>query len=184
MKYVDTAPAIFNVDINGALLYLNAVQLGSNIVAQREGSRIKSTGIQIRGRFAAGLAGVASRVALVLVYDRQPQGILPAIAPDIYTAANPDAYQNTATRDRFSILGRFDYKLVGNTAAPTTDSAILPVNITVSFSKDTVWDNTGNSVIGSITTGGVYAILLGDTAPAPGVPPTALLNFRYMYGDN
>lgn len=180
MKYVDTGLLNFNMSVVGTIGHVNVIGTGSSIVAQREGARVSICGIQIRG-YAQANAGPLAIGCLVLVYDRQPQGAVPLIT-DIYNTITPTSYQVSSARDRFQILGRWDYKFVGPGVAPTNESALQPVQYTVACRKDCVYDNTGLGAIPNMTTGALYLLSMGDQV-ALGAP-FAVVNVRCMYGDN
>jgi len=179
MKFIDSPNAIFNMSVVGSLGHINPIATGS-LLNQREGSRVSLCGVQIRG-YAQAAAGPLAIGCLVLVWDRQPQGAVPLIT-DIYTAVTPTSYQVTGTRDRFHILGRWDFKFVGGGVAPTNESALQQIQYSVNFRKDNVYDNTGVGAIASVTTGALYLMSMGDQA-GPG-NPFALVSTRVLFGDN
>lgn len=180
MKYVDSGLLNWNMSVVGTIGHVNVIGTGSSIVGQREGARVTICGVQIRG-YAQANAGPLALGTLVLVYDRQPQGAIPLIT-DIYTAITPTSYAVSSARDRFQILGRWDYKFVGPGVAPTNESALQQIQYTVACRKDSVYDNTGLGAIVNMTTGGLYLLSMGDQV-ALGAP-FAVLNVRVMYGDN
>lgn len=184
MKYTDVAQATYAADTTGTVTYLNRIDSNIGGIDQgREGSRVMMCGTQIRGFVVAGTTGTAARATMVLVYDRQPQGANPAIT-DIFETISSNSFQVTSTRDRFHILGRWDYTLIGNSTTPAVGKEAYQIDLKESFRKLAAFaDSTSTGQIANIRTGGLFLLTFGDTA-AGTAAPNFTLQVRTFYGDN
>lgn len=184
MKYTDVAQATYAADTTGTVTYLNRIDSNIGGIDQgREGSRVILCGTQLRGAVVAGTTGTASKATIVLVYDRQPQGANPAIT-DIYESVSSNSFQLTSTRDRFSILGRWDYTLIGNSTTPTVGKEAFTIDLKTVYRKlSTYADTASTGPIANIRTGGLFLLTFGDTA-AGTAAPNFTLQVRTFYGDN
>jgi hypothetical protein len=184
MKYVDIAQAVYPGDNSGSVTHLNPIIIGSLVVGQREGSRVMLCGTQLRGAVLAGTTGTVSKATLVLVYDKQPNGALPNISPDIFETTASDSFQTTANRSRFDILGRWDYTLVGNSTTLVTGREYFNVDLKSAFRKVAVYNEQSNSgAIGTMVSGSLLLLTFGDTGTGTSAPAFQL-QCRTMYGDN
>lgn len=182
MKYADVAEATYTANTTGSVQWINAIAPGSSM-NQREGSRVKLTSVRVRGRVTAGSAGVIATGTLVLVYDSKANGASPAIT-DVYETVNSTSLQNTTNRDRFKILARYDYTLVGNSTTPVTGREQYVIDQLVNIPNlSMVWGEVGTAAISNTRVGTIHALTFGDTAAGTGAP-NFTVQYRTSYGDN
>ena len=110
--YVDVAAANYACDTTGSITLLNTVAQGA-AVTERVGKKIVMKGLQCRGTLGNASTATYNDVAYIIVYDKRPTGVLPAIS-DILVSVNPESMNNDNNSGRFSILKRVDANLVGN----------------------------------------------------------------------
>lgn len=120
---------------------------------------------------------ISQVVRVMLVYDKQPNAVQ-ALSTDILAAitgvVNSQSFNNLNNRDRFVTL--YDKQIYMNlSGGPLNAGGGCDVAYRNKFKKcwlPVVNNNTGNG-IGSIQTGAVYLLLLGNYAPPanPGVDP-------------
>lgn len=80
-KYVDYSISLATqmFDVNGDVTAVNLVRQG-NSVNQRIGNNIKMADVMFRGTISPSATGVGGTCRLMLIYDRQTNGALPAIS--------------------------------------------------------------------------------------------------------
>ena len=181
MHYFDTEPGGLGMDTTGTITALNIVAQG-DALTQRTGSRYTQLGLQIRGYVQSGTATTITMTAFLIVWDRQPQGALPAIT-DILDTADSRSFQRADNRDRFHVLLRRDYVLMGPAGTPTSAS-IKNVDEFIKFRRQTVLaggDTTG--VVANMKTGGLYLVTVG-VAPAGATAGTMNARFRLHFADS
>jgi len=186
IKGVDFPVNTVTFDTTGNIGSINMIQAGSSYF-NRIGRRIEMKSVHFKGEITL-VSGVQSTTTdytrIILVYDRQTNGALPAIADIIQTTSQ--AGTNTTTsfsgtnlnyRDRFIILK--DIKLVlpevtqANGVVSTT-AMIDPMHcfnnieffiplksLVTQFRAD-----SSPAVIGDIATGGLYLVFFGSIANA------------------
>jgi len=182
MKYTDIDIAQYVISTAPVIVHLNRIGLGGSIDGFREGTRVKLLSCMVRGflfQAANATAGTAHTGVIMVVWDRNPGGALPNWN-DVMESQTVSSFQNTQNRDRFRILGRWEMGFVTSAAANT---APRPFNQKLDFSLENTWNQGGSGAISDIITGGLYLLLLGDQAPAPGVSPFATLQVRTLYAD-
>lgn len=182
MKFKDLTAATYVGDTTGTVTLLNAIDSGTEL-NNRLGDRVALTGLQIRGVVAAGSTGSAPvQATFAIIYDRQPQGALPAIT-DIYTAIASAAFQTTSSRDRFKILGRWNHVVMGVFATPTTGCEERQIDLHLFFREQVTYTTSQSSgAIGNIKTGGLYLLTYGDLAASTAAPNFSL-RFRLNFAD-
>jgi len=176
--YKTTASATYPFNVTGDIELLNNVQAGSLLV-NRTGSRIMMSQLQIRGVVKSNINTTVASCALYIVYDRQPQGALPAIT-DILDSVSSNSFQRLENRDRFSILLRRRWSFEGSTAAPTSDT-IRTVDSVLYLNRPTTFTaGAGSDIIQDIRSGALYAVFVGD-APANSTALQGDLAFRLVF---
>ena len=120
----------------------------------------------------------------MVVYDRRPQGALPAITDILDSVSN--SFLNDTNSGRFKILKRFDHTHNGNTIAGVgTDSTCVEVDWFYSFPDKyahTLYKALGTGAIADIDEGAIYIVTVG--ANAPGITAgTFTAGFRLRYYD-
>lgn len=181
MKFVDVDSATYVANTTGTVTFLNSIAPGALIEAGREGSRVQLQGTQIRGRLTAGTTGTIAKATLVLVWDRQTNGAAPVIT-NVYETINSNSFQLTATRDRFHILGRWDYIIIGNSTTPTVGRESLNIDQKVVYSRLSQYGEASGAITDMLS-GGLFMLTFGDTA-AGTTAPNFVLQVRTYYGDN
>lgn len=168
MKHVDVALATYAADTTGSVTFLTPLAPGTTILT-REGSRLNLLGTQIRGVCSAGTTGTLAQATCVLVWDRQTNGAAPVIT-NVYETISSDAWINVDNRQRFTILGRWDFRLIGNSTTPTVGQEEFVVDRVVRYQKPQVWDQSSGSVIASVISGGLFLLTFGDIAAGTAAP--------------
>lgn len=177
-KFVDLAAAAYAVNTTGSITHVSIIPQGAGASA-RIGRKCTMTSIQIRGVVSADNTTTTARGRLIVVYDNQPNGALPAITAVVDTA-NPSSFTNDANRERFRVLVNECWSVVGNNLAPTTDSAYQSVDIFRRFKLPVKFLAAGTGAIADVQQGALYAILLGDVA-AGTADVTAVLGYRVRF---
>lgn len=158
--FVDLATAAYALDTTGSITLIATMAQGVSD-SQRVGKKAAYKSVQVHGIVATGTTSITNDVAMLLVYDRDPTGSLPAIT-DILGSANPRAFNNDTNSDRFRIVRRWDYVLIGNAATPATgkeakdfEEFVDLKNLPVQFS------NAATGAIGDIKKGALYFVTVG-----------------------
>lgn len=179
--YVDLAAANYNCDTTGSIALIATIAQGAS-VNQRVGKKIVLKSLQCRGHIRAGTTGTFSEAAILIVYDRRPQGSLPAIT-DILNTANSRSFNNDANSGRFQILKRIDTVLTGNSVTPATGNEIKNCDFYLDLKKRPVeFMAAGTGAIGDISEGALYVVSVG-TDVAGTTAPFAPLGFRTRFID-
>lgn len=167
--YIDVASTVYGLDTTGSVTLLNTVAQGS-AVTQRVGKKIVMKGLQCRGVMQNRTTAIQNDVAYMIVYDKRPNGSLPAIT-DILTAITSQAMNNDANAGRFSIIKRHDDVLLGNTsvtgavANALTDFTAKNVDWWIPLKgMPVVYKALGTGAIADIEEGALYLVTVGDTA--------------------
>ena len=146
-----------------AFSLLDGCAQGSDI-NQRVGRQITLRSVQLRGyEQSAAAAGVDQVHRIVLVYDRQSNGVAPVIG-DILQASSVTAPRNLNNRRRFKIL--MDRIMVCNATAESGS------NVTWQFYRKLrhpVEFNAGNAgTVADIQSGSLYLMVVTNIAPGAG----------------
>lgn len=116
-KVVDTASATYACDTTGSVTFISGCAQGTDF-NQCLGRKYNLDTVQLEGIIRPQDANVgATHVRVMLVYDEQPNGAVPAIT-DILTASTSNAFMNLNNRDRFKVLSDTNVALgaIDNTA--------------------------------------------------------------------
>lgn len=162
---------VIDVDISGAansaaqLFLLNGTQRGSDI-NNRIGRVITIKSIQLNfSHYATDATGLDQTHRFLLVYDKQANGVVPAIA-DILLASSPWAPRNLNNRNRFIILWDQTTSVCGNVAAGLANG-----NLRIADKKyyrrhnlKTQYNTGDAGSIADISTGSLYFIAVGSVA--------------------
>lgn len=175
--YVDKSATTYACDTTGTIALLNTIAQGAG-TTQRVGKRIKLKGIYFRGLGYSGSTTAVADTSLILVYDRRPTGLLPAIT-DILTAANTTAFTNDVNLDRFRILRRWDQVFTGNRTTAGQQTALTAQNFDEYVDLKMlpqVFGAAGTGAIGDITEGALYLVSVGNQAPGTTAPEYSIAN--------
>lgn len=181
--YVDLANADYKLDTTGSITLLNTVPQGAG-TSERIGKKILLKSLQMRGKAFAGTTCLTADGAYIIVYDKRPTGVLPAIT-DVLVAVNSNAMNNDVNSGRFRILKRIDFIFIGNsgTAGQSTSETAHTADFFLSLKGlPQVFKAAGTGAIGDIEEGALYLISVGDTA-AGNAAATLSSRFRLRYMD-
>ncbi len=182
-KFVDLLGQTITMDTTGSVTLLATIAQG-NTVNQREGKSAQLTSVRIRGNQRAGSTTTIADGAQYLVWDRQPNKALAAVA-DVLTSATSNAFPNRENAQRFVILKNFRCSFAGNTATPAAGTEIIDIDEYVKLPREcvtsyTTADTTG--VIGDIISGALLWVSVGDIG-AGTASATSTLSFRVNFRD-
>lgn len=176
---------------------LNGVQVGAGFNT-RVGSRIEMKNLHVRGFVNNKATSAVSFGRMLIVYDRQPNGVVFVIADllksrdNVGTAATTGSSEiNLDNRDRFIIVRneQFYFPPVTNTAGVLTNGPSFPgqterydVNLFIPLAGlVTLYNGTSNpAVIGDINSGALFAVFVSQTVDNTW---QAGLGFRLRYKD-
>lgn len=181
-KVIDTAAAVYACDTTGSVTLLNGVAQGSDFT-NRIGRKFTNVTVQLEGKIAPQDANVGhTKCRVMLIYDTQPNGALPAIT-DVLTAATSNAFMNLNNRDRFKVLSETNVTLaaIDNTATQSWAAAPTVHNVSI-FKKlnlETINDGT-TAAIGDIQSGSIFLLTVGDQAAGSGFNFTAAARVRFI----
>jgi len=187
-KYIDTAVSNYVVNTTGSVTLLNGVATGDD-ATDRTGRKIQCESVQIRGFVYPEDDNTTAQMGRVmLVWDKQSNGGSAPAITDILTAATGTAFNNLNNRERFVIIR--DHKFV---FGPVSDTATQAIAGTYSGSPWAVDDfvrlgpqyqttfGGTTAAIGSITTGSLLLVTVGDNAS--GVAALARIRARVRFTD-
>lgn len=168
-KTVDVAPNSYVADTTGTVTLLNGIATGTDFT-DRIGRKIILKSIFVRGLVGPVDTSTGTNCARILiVYDMQANGSAPAVTDILKTADSRDQI-NLNNRDRFKILfdkqwtlGPFDGVTLGYIGAPS----VANVKLYRRLNLETLFNGT-TAAIGSIATGSIYMVTIGNQAAANG----------------
>lgn len=189
IKRADHLFRFSDFDLAGDIRYLNALAQGTANY-QRIGSRVWMKSLSVIGQIQARSAGLtAGRQAgrILVVYDRQPNGALPAISDVVNNVSNLGAistvtqdvssFQNWDLKDRFLILKDIRCTFSeGDVAAPLTGQIAGVVDYgnqsNLRFEVDLeglqAMYNNPAALYNSVVSGGLLIMIWGDAVPPTG----------------
>jgi len=170
----------YNFDTTGSIALIPTIAQGTS-VRQRVGKKVALKSLQCRGQVAAGATGLVNDCALLIVYDKRPTGVLPAVT-DILTTASSASMNNDANAGRFSILKRVDFMLVGSSAVPTERVAESADFFLSLANRPLVFKEAATGAIADIEEGALYIVTVGSAA-AGAAAASALISFRTRFID-
>lgn len=181
VKFIDNT--VFTpppANANSTIIPINALGQGQDF-NQRIGRKITMKSIQIRYQMNQILApaGIQLSTRVLIVYDRQPTGALPAVQDILTTQLTCNGYVNLNNRQRFWIL--MDKIHCMDTAGP---KSIMEKRF-IRLGRKGV-DATYNSVLGTIadiSSGALYVIVQNGT-PVLGNDMGLLMSTRVKYTDD
>lgn len=164
-NYVDLAAGAYNMDTTGSIVLLATVPQGAGY-SQRIGKKIRWKSVELRGSCMSNSTTTIALGTLVIVYDRRPTGVLPAIT-DILVSANSKSFNNATNEGRFKVCFRRNYVFVGNdtTAGQHTDKTQHEIYEYIKLrGLRAVFKAAATGAIGDIEQGALYVFTVGDTA--------------------
>lgn len=186
LKGVDTSlslnPILSTTNTNGSMFTLNLVAPGAGSY-NRVGRKIRMASVRLNGLFRMTYAGEAvtnnlagNQIRMLLVYDRQPSGVLPTFdamfgittqdGTESSTYMAPLRYDNT---DRFRVLR--DVRVCANIdAVNTTAGSVNSITSVVKFDEyiklgglETVYSGQSSpQTIADLSSGALYVIFRCD----------------------
>lgn len=179
--YVDLANAGYACDTTGTLTLLATIAQGAS-QQQRIGKKAMYKSLQARGQITQGSTATTNDIAVCIIYDKEPTGILPAIA-DIFNSVNAFSFLNDTNSDRFRVLRRWSHVLSGNIATPATGKEIIDIDEYLDLKSLPVqFKAAATGAIGDIAYGALYLVTMGSS-PAGTTAATASLGFRIRFFD-
>lgn len=164
-KFFDSAVTTYDFNTTGMIRHLDIVPTGTT-VNSRDGRKFQNTSVQIRGFIAEPTAsGVAERLSMYLVWDKQPNKALAAVT-DVLDSANSASLAKRENSQRFKIIRKWNWWKAPNSAIFTCDQnglleeyVKLPVDC---IAECTTADTTG--AIGNRITGALLLLTVGSAA--------------------
>jgi hypothetical protein len=179
--YVDVATANYNLDTTGSIALLNTIPQGAG-TSERVGKRVTLKSLQCRGVASNNSTATINDIAILIVYDSRPTGVLPAIT-DILVEANPTSFNNDANSGRFRILKRIDSVLMGSGANNYSARSAMNSDWYLDLKgKPQVFKTAATGAIGDIEEGALYVVTVGSSPPGTNAA-VAPLSFRLRYID-
>lgn len=181
--FIDLNNFVGAYDTTGTIALIGPIAQGAS-VNQRIGKKAMYKSLQWRGQDVNGAAATYNDICMLIVYDKRPQGALPAIT-DILVAANSGAMNNDANSGRFRILKRTDYMLVtAPAAANATDTCVREADFFLDLKGlPVVFKAAGTGAIGDIEEGALYVVTVGSTVAGAGAAGS-YANARLRFVDN
>lgn len=169
---------------------INQVPLGNSSIT-RVGRRLAITAVALRGSIFAGTDGTTASIALVLVWDRNPN-LGAAIPPflSVFTAQNPSSLTNKDNAPRFKILRRWQYAINGDeNAANQTDNTRIVFDEFVKLKNKVTLFKTSDSdgSLPDMVEGSLLLYALGDKgliATTRTAAPSLTIAARIYFDDN
>lgn len=127
---------------------------------ERKGKRVRLVSLQIRGVISWGPAAPVNPLycVLMVVYDRNPQGSMPALT-DILSTNWPGSTNNAVNSERFRIVMRRAYGVSFTMQIP------IPVEEFIDLSGlYTTYGSATNGALTNIREGALYIVAVGNEA--------------------
>lgn len=176
-KAVDLANASYGLDSTGSVTAINLIRTGSGY-NNRIGRKINMTSVECRGAIiAAGVTPQLQKYRIMVIYDKQANGALPAITDILQaidqagnTTTTANSPRNLDKRDRFVCVMDYEgtaagFDGVAGTVVPTSSDVFnvhkytrLP-NLVTQYQAD-----SSPAVIGDIATGSLLLVTFGQIA--------------------
>lgn len=182
--YVDLAVASYPTDNAGAagsIALIATIAQGAG-QTQRIGKKATYKSLQVRGYVQNNTTATLNDVAICIVYDKEPTGLMPNIT-DIFNQATAQSFLNDTNSDRFQIVRRWSHVLTGNSATPATGNEILDIDEYIDLkSRPVQFKAAATGAIGDIAVGALYLVCLGSSNPGT-TASTSFLGFRTRFVD-
>lgn len=192
-KVVDVVSASYPVENTGTqLALLNGCAPGTNNY-NRIGRKITMKTLQIRGRIGPTDATdtIPSKVRMLVVYDKQANGVAPTYSNIVTsqnitgaTSSTVEDMINLDNRDRFEIIRDMNFEIGGITSTIdqtwASGEPIKVVNEYIRLNDREVIYNAGTAgTVGDITSGSLYVFFIGSQANAIGATFTGAFRLRF-----
>ena len=181
-KVVDTATATYACDTTGSVTLINGMAQGSDFT-NRIGRKYTNVAVQLEGLInPQDLNAGPSKCRVMLIYDAQPNGVLPAIT-DVLTAATSTAFMNLNNRDRFKVLcdhqAVIGYVQDTATQAVSTGLGVDNVSLYKKINLETICDGT-TAAIADVQTGSIFLLTIGNQPAANGANFVGACRIRFI----
>lgn len=162
-KFKDTLSTASQLDTTGTVVLLNGMAQGAT-QSTRVGNKITMKSVQIRMQFINGTSSVAPIIRWMIIYDKQTNGVLPAIT-DVLVLSTVTSMMNLANRDRFVILAEetFAPAAVWSDTAATAEFMEFHKRY-IKLNLDTIYNNSSTGLVGDVQTGSLLLVTLSNTA--------------------
>jgi len=178
----DTAVALYGMDTTGSITMLNGVATGTDFT-NRIGRKVVWKSFLVQGHSIPQDASVSPNLGRVMIiYDTQPNGALPAMT-DVLVTADATSPLQLNNRDRFRVL--WDKRVVNGVYADaatqaTADQTIKEIRKYKKCNLQTIYDGT-TAAIADIQSGCIFLLTIGTQAS--GASYNARLNIRLRFND-
>lgn len=159
----------------GSVTLINGVSQGTDFT-NRVGRKFQIRSVLIRGQVNLGATPTSSVVRWMLVYDKQANGVAPAIG-DIVFQPYPGACNNLTNRDRFVVLADKTFEVDTQGPSKRAIKKYMKCNL------ETVNGGTG-ATVASIQTGALYFVTMGDLATGVTAPVLGETTCRIRFSDD
>lgn len=174
LKDIDTSLAAAECSTTGAINLINGVAQGTDFNT-RVGRKFNMRSILVRGTIKVGATPTLAAYRWMIVYDKQANGAS-AVITDILTAINMGGVNNLTNRDRFVVIA--DKKGYVEAAG----RGVVPIKFYKRCALETTNGGT-SAAIGSIQTGALYFVTLGDLATGVTAPVCGAMTARVRFTD-
>lgn len=186
-KVVDTAAAVYACDTTGSVTFLNGAAQGTDF-NNCLGRKYNNVTVQLEGKIAPqDTTSGPSKCRVMLIYDEQPNGAVPAIT-DILTAATSQSFMNLNNRDRFRVIS--DHQCVIGYLQDTATQALATSpavdNVSIFRKLDpgkfpTVRNGAATTAaITNYVTGTLLLVTIGDQPAASGANFSGAARVRFI----
>lgn len=160
-KTIDTQVSNLQFNTTGNIRLVNGIATGTDFT-NRIGRTVSLKSIFLRIETFPETAATTSNdcLRLMLVYDYQTNGVLPAIT-DILTSVDTNAMQNLNNRDRFKVICDKIWIVGGNANTTFLQPARSYRKVYKKCNYQMIFSGTDAS-IGSVSTGAIYLIVLSE----------------------
>lgn len=171
LKYNDLVSATYVSDTTGTVTALNLIAVGDDNT-NRDGRQVTNKSVHIQGLLQpTDNTTVPNLARLIIVWDSQPNGALPAVTA-LLTNSNSISATNLDNRERFTILRdvKFPQGMISDTATQAFSNGgnTHAVNLFIPL-KDMKTTYSGTTaVIGSVATGALLMFTIGNAAAGNG----------------
>jgi len=191
VEYKDILTSIYTavqLDVLSSSGFIPLTLLATGTTDQtRNGNSVLLKNLSIKGQLqlTASTVPVASSTRIVVLIDKNPAGVTPALA-DVFSSTSFDArYNPNNMGSRFKIL--WDKKYNNGFICTTTPLTAPPLTHQISYFKKlhmhAKYDDT-SAVIASTTTGHIFAIAFNNIGPSSNVFVSATMSSRVSFIDN
>jgi len=171
------------MDTTAGIQLINGTQQGIGR-SQRIGGRIQMRSIECKGVFYTGVGTTIAFGRWAIVYDKQPNGALPAFT-DIYeTVGDTTTLREITNKPRFWVLHDSDSLcFAGSSATYQTDTACQAQNWYKRVNLPVQYNISNSGTITDITSGALYLVYWGNQLAGSSAPGFDM-NVRFRYSDD